>query len=203
MPPIPLLTALLPALISSLRTNTVLDCSLMILLTSLHSLTSQPSPPELPPDLSAPLAETLSALASVHPDPPTRHLSFRLLSLLLALAPPPLRLSFLHELLRDAHTPAQMRAAGVGLVKEAVLAALAAPRPSPFASPLVLRTFGPVLFRPDPPELFARPEGVDVGAFVESAEPRRLTECLALYYVLLMRDADNRVRVQFRLGDIA
>lgn len=84
-----------------------------------------------------------------------------------------------------------MLIAAVGLVKDAVLRALASPKKSVWASPLLLSTFGSLVFRPDPPDLL---EKVEVKAFVEGIEPRRLTECLTLYYVLIVRDTTNRVR---------
>jgi hypothetical protein len=100
-------------------------------------------------------------------------------------------LALLSDLLTAFSTPEQMRVVCVGLVKEAVLTALSSSEPSPFASPLMLQTLGPVLFRPDPVNLFEKE--VELAEFVDSGEPKRLTECLSFYYVLLMRDAHNVV----------
>ena len=100
-----------------------------------------------------------------------------------------------------------MRAAAVGLVKESVLAALGAPAATEpgapagsadvgvdvFASPVLLSALGAHVFRAHPPDLFVA-ESTTAGAFMRSAEPARLAECLALYYVLLRRDVQNRVR---------
>jgi hypothetical protein len=100
-------------------------------------------------------------------------------------------LALLRDLLTASSTQEQMRVACVGLVKEGVLAALSSNEPSPFASPLMLQTLGPLLFRPDPVNLFEKE--VELAEFVDSSEPKRLTECLSFYYVLLMRDARNMV----------
>ena len=100
-----------------------------------------------------------------------------------------------------------MRAAAVGLVKESVLAALGAPAATEpgapagsadvgvdvFASPALLSALGAHVFRAHPPDLFVA-ESTTADAFMRSAEPARLAECFALYYVLLRRDVQNRVR---------
>jgi hypothetical protein len=87
-----------------------------------------------------------------------------------------------------------MRTAAIGLVKEAVLDALSHPKTeNVFASPLVLQTIGPHVFRLDPPSLLDSIAGDD--ALKDNPEPARLVGCLNLYYILLSRDMDNRVRV--------
>jgi len=84
--------------------------------------------------------------------------------------------------------------AAIGLVKEAVLEALSDPkRESVFASPFLLQTIGSHVFCLDPPDLLVSISGVD--ELKDSPEPARLVECLNLYYVLLLRDVENRVRV--------
>jgi hypothetical protein len=88
-----------------------------------------------------------------------------------------------------------MRVAAVGLVKEHFLRAFNAPGPTkdePFLSNVFLRTFGPILFRPDPPDLFEA--DLQIKDFEESSEPSRLSECLSLYLVILRRDEKNLVR---------
>lgn len=48
--------------------------------------------------------------------------------------------------------------------------------------------------RPDPPELFSKIPRLGLEEFVDSSEPARLSECLALYYLLLRQDKSNKVR---------
>jgi len=90
-----------------------------------------------------------------------------------------------------------MRVAAVGLVKEAILKALAkapeAAKIDPFVGSTFMRGFGPVLFRSNPPDLLGKRD-LALKEFKETSEPSRLTECLSLYYVVLQRDEKNRVR---------
>ncbi|KAH9477682.1 hypothetical protein JR316_0009908 [Psilocybe cubensis] len=182
-----LLSLLLPVLITSLQTNTFLDESLAVLVKALHE---QPRGRDLPHDITMPLFGLLPSLASAHPDPAVRHQAFRVLSLLLSLSDPQLKFQHLVELTRDSEFP-QMRVASVGLVKESLLQALSFPGhgQNPFLSPLFLRTFGPIIFRPDPPDLFA--SKLTLKGFRDTHEPARLVECLSLFYVLLLRDDKN------------
>jgi hypothetical protein len=87
-----------------------------------------------------------------------------------------------------------MRVASVGLVKEALLEALSLPPRTEniFLTSLFLRSFGPILFRPNPSDLFTS-ANLTLSEFQESHEPQRLVECLSLYYVLLLRDKSNLV----------
>ncbi|KAF9525400.1 hypothetical protein CPB83DRAFT_897004 [Crepidotus variabilis] len=192
--PLPLLTFLLPILISSIQTNTLLDESLAVLLRSLHSWRSNTPTNSLPQEITAPLMNVLPAIASIHPDPQTRHQTFRTLFLLLASSDDKLRFQHLVELAGHSEFP-QMRVAAIGLVKENVLQALgvatiAEKSNDPLVGPLFMRTFGPILFRPNPPQLFDD-ETLEMGEFQESPEPARLVECLSFYYVLMQRDTKN------------
>ncbi|KAF8954890.1 hypothetical protein BDZ97DRAFT_1862360 [Flammula alnicola] len=185
-----LLSFILPALISSIQTNTFLDESLAVLIKSLHTRQTRDLKIGLSDNIMIPLCGILPSIASAHPDPVIRYQVFRVLSLLLSSGEAQLRFQHLVEFTRDSEYP-QMRVASVGLVKEALLEALSQPRgPSDlFCSPLFLRTFGPILFRPDPPDLFS--SELTLKAFQETPEPRRLVECLSLYYILLLRDEQN------------
>lgn len=181
-----------------MQTNTALEETLAFLLTAFGPLSSAQPRTELPPDLLVPLVLVLPPLAGAHPDAPIRHIMFRLLSLLLSLAPSLLRFQLLHDLLTDTQaTSEQMRVAAVGLVKEAVLEGLATVPSSAegqrniFASPKFMQTFAPVIFRPQLPELSEDKSTLE--EFLESPEPLRLVESLGLYYVVLQRDTDNRV----------
>jgi hypothetical protein len=62
---------------------------------------------------------------------------------------------------------------------------------------MFLQVFGSVLLRPSPPDLFS--SGISLDQFKDSLEPSRLIECLALYYVVLLRDKFNMVCIPFRL----
>ncbi|TFY66849.1 hypothetical protein EVG20_g4242 [Dentipellis fragilis] len=220
---LPLLTTLTPVLLTSLQSNTALDSTLTLLLLASCPLPASPTPlPAAPVELLLPLTTLLPGLSSVHPDPPTRHLAFRLLAALLARAPRALHLQILADLLSPEATPfPQMRAAAIGLAKDAALAAVSFPATDNdeaagkgkgkgkgkatadvFASPVFLQTLGPYLFRAHPPELLVPPLP-SAQAFLESeeGEPARLVECLAFYYVLCcgtrgtwctgVRDADT------------
>ncbi|KAF8189305.1 hypothetical protein BJ912DRAFT_967076 [Pholiota molesta] len=192
-----LLSFLLPSFISSIQTNTFLDESLAVLIRSLHAWQTSRPVTNLPHDITLPLCGLLPSLASAHPDPAIRHQTFRVLSLLLSTSEPRLKFQHLVEYTRDSEFP-QMRVAAVGLLKEALLQSLSTPRrkDDPFCSPLFLRSFGPILFRLDPPDLFAG--ALSLKDFQEMAEPGRLVECLSLYYVLLRRDQENLTGIRDR-----
>lgn len=190
---------LLPVLVSSLKTNTFFDESLAVLLRSLHTWKTkrQTSHVHLLPDVTVPLINILSSIASVHPEPSIRHHAFRNVSLLLASSDPRLRFQHLTELTGQSEYP-QMRVAAVGLIKEHFLHILSGcsdrlsrMKDDPFLSPLFLRTFGPILFRPNPPDLFE--DRFDLKSFQEGPEPARLCECLSFYFLLLLRDKSNLV----------
>ncbi|KAF8067892.1 hypothetical protein FPV67DRAFT_1163310 [Lyophyllum atratum] len=178
------LPKLIPIIVASLQTGSAFDEALTILLHALDPRQASPRP-YLPEEVIYPLFAVLPPLSSSHPDPVVRHQAFRLLSILLASCPPPIRLQFLRDLAIDPDFP-QMRVAAVGLVKEAVLEALAHP-PNIFASPAFFEVFGPILFRPDPPD----PQNLHLGEFKDSPEAARLIECLGTYYTILQRDTAN------------
>ncbi|KAF8621780.1 hypothetical protein AX15_007516 [Amanita polypyramis BW_CC] len=182
---------LLPTILSAFQLGVVLDECLALLLNMLHNLKET----VLSPEIVTPLSTVLSSVASTHPDPAFRHQSFRVLSLLLSQYSPMLRLEALKELTTDPHFP-QMRTAAVGLVKEAVLEGLASSSQNLFASPIFMQAFGPILFRPNPPDYLSgeyTPAGL-----CESYEASRLIESLSLYYVLLIRDSANKTGIRDR-----
>ena len=184
---------ILPVLISSIQTNSFLDESLAVLTRTLHLRQLKASSPSLSPHITVPLCGLLPAVASSHADPLTRHQAFRVLSLLLVASEPQLRFRHLVELTSDSEFP-QMRVASVGLVKEALLEALSLPPNAQniFLTSLFLRSFGTILFRPNPSDLFTS-ANLTLSEFQDSHEPQRLVECLSLYYVLLLRDKNNLV----------
>ncbi|KAF8157056.1 hypothetical protein B0H34DRAFT_483918 [Crassisporium funariophilum] len=186
----------LPMFISSIQANCLLEEVLSVLTKTLYTRQRLGAPEDLPPDISVPLCSVLPAVASIHPDAPTRYITFRVLSLLLSASVPQLSFQHLVELTRDSEFP-QMRVSSVGLVKEMLLQAFskAGQKNSLFLTPLFLRTFGPILFRPNPPDLFA-PTDLTFSDFQENHEPERLVECLSLYYVLLQRDEGNLTGVR-------
>ena len=190
----PLLASLLPVVMTSLQNDVALDATLAILLRLLCTASSPPQA-ELSPDIIIPLTTVLPLLCSAHPDASTRHIIFRILGHVLQLTPSVLRLQILRDLVSPSEDSSPyMRTAAIGLVKEAVLEAVPHPKTeNVFASPLLLQTIGPHVFRLDPPALLDSIGGVD--ALKDNPEPARLVECLNLYYILLSRDVDNRVRV--------
>lgn len=90
-----------------------------------------------------------------------------------------------------------MQVASVGLVKEAILEALSPTAPgganNVFASTMFVRTLAPVLFVARLPEPSQHPE-TDLEEFLESPEPLRLVEVFGLYFILVKRDVQNKVR---------
>ncbi|RPD78958.1 hypothetical protein L226DRAFT_455708 [Lentinus tigrinus ALCF2SS1-7] len=187
------LTAFFPIVLSCIQSNIAIDEVLSILLTSLAPLHAQTPRPELSVDLIIPLVHLLPHLASNHSDPEVRHYTYRVLSLVLGLSPSPVRFRLLHDLLGDKDVSPHMRIAAVGLLKEAVLEGLAAKHKNMFASPLLLSTFGPIVLRPDPPDLF---DTISLDDFLDSAEPLRMVESLSFYYVLLLRDAQSQTGIR-------
>ncbi|TFK47514.1 hypothetical protein OE88DRAFT_1770662 [Heliocybe sulcata] len=206
-PPLSILSSFLGIIVHCIQSNTLLDESLTVLLYCLHGAQAAQPPTTLDPEQAVPLATILPTLASAHPDPPTRHLVFRLLSMTLALCPSVLRLQLLEDLLtdKDATSP-QMRVAAIGLVKEAVLDGLSTPpnssNSSIFASTDVFRALGPVMLRPDPPDLLS--PNLSLADFIDTSEPSRLSELLAFLYVVIIRDRDNRtgIRDNQRLANV-
>ncbi|KAF9226285.1 hypothetical protein BS17DRAFT_878880 [Gyrodon lividus] len=179
-------------LTQALQMNLALDESLFLLF---RILTHENM--NIPPDVATSLCEVLPALASNHLDPFIRQFSLRMLSLTLSKLPPPSRLEILLKLTTDQDFP-QIRGPAVALVKEAVLEALALPAQSassnPFASPELLRVFGCVLFRPNPPEFFNERKTRE--ELEHSLELLRIADCLSFYYVLLQRDWENKTEVR-------
>ncbi|KAH9985665.1 hypothetical protein BJV74DRAFT_554635 [Russula compacta] len=196
---IPFLVSIFPLILTSLQSNVLLDATLAILLKVL--CTPPLSPTKLSPDIIIPLTTVLPLLCSAHPDASMRHITFRILGHVLQLTPPIVRLQILRDLVSPSEdTSPYMRTAAIGLVKEAVLEGLLYPKgenpkgENVFASPFLLQTIGPYVFRLDPPDLLASIAGV--GELKDSPEPARLVECLNLYYVLLLRDVDNRTGIR-------
>ena len=192
-PNVPLLISVFPVILTSIQLNVALDASLAILLKVL-CVTSPPQA-ELPAHITFSLTTLLPSLCGVHPDASTRHIAFRILARVLQIAPPMLRLQVLRDLISPSEdTSPHMRTAAIGLVKESVLEALSHPKTeNVFASPFLLQTIGPHIFRLDSPDLLVAIGGPE--AANDSPEPPRLIECLGLYYILLLRDVENRVRL--------
>lgn len=210
-PTVATLNTIFPAILTSIQSNIVLDESLAFLLMAIidpNASAATPSSPtprqDISLDILVPLTTLLPPLCCAHPDPPTRHLTFRLLHLVLDATPPALRLQILKDLLEPSEDAfPQMRSAAIGLVKTSFLRALqakgnAAAGTDVFLSPTLLQTVGRHVFRADPADLFRNE--LEVDAFLESTEPARLVECLGLYYVLVLRDADNMVCPVFSFG---
>ncbi|KDQ60379.1 hypothetical protein JAAARDRAFT_56287 [Jaapia argillacea MUCL 33604] len=210
----------LPAFLTSIQTNTALDESLSLLLSSVYQIhltsstaaTSSPSGTSLetsgtsnelstvPITTLLPLLHILPHLASAHPSPQIRHITYRLLSLLLSICPSEVRFDLLVDLVRgdDEEERGQIKVAAIGLVKEAVLDGLAlSPGTSPtnsFTTPTFCKTFTPIIFTPSPSTLFT--SDLLLEDFLDSVEPKRLIEALGLVFVLLMRDKDNRTGIR-------
>lgn len=181
-------------LMTSIQMNFALDECLFLIF---RCVTQDRTQPDLAPDLATSLCIVLPALASTHLDPFIRHFSLRLIALILAQLPSVLQHQILITLASDVELP-QMRAAAIGLLKEFVLEALQALAPSGeqnvFASPLLIRSFGPILFRTMPSDYFSTVQVAD--DIEKSLEPSRIAEVLSFYYVLLQRDRDNKTGIR-------
>ncbi|KAG2346950.1 hypothetical protein BDR05DRAFT_981474 [Suillus weaverae] len=193
-PPKDLFSKLHSMFMTSIQMNFALDESLFLIF---RCVTQDRTQPDFPPDLATSLCIVLPALASTHLDPFIRHFSLRLIALILARLPSVLQQQILITLASDAELP-QMRAAAIGLLKEFVLEALQVPALSGeqnvFASPLLIRSFGPILFRTMPSDYLST---VRVAGDIEkSLEPSRIAEVLSFYYVLLQRDKDNKTGIR-------
>ncbi|XP_006455730.1 hypothetical protein AGABI2DRAFT_187913 [Agaricus bisporus var. bisporus H97] len=190
------LSRFVPSMLTMLQpTSTLHDDALAFLLLVLHRNQANAAD-EVSPEVVTTVLPQLIVLSSVHPLPATRHQAFRALSLLLTSGPSQLRLQLLADLVAKCEYP-QMRVAAVGLVKDAVLQALDADPSNSrnaFGSAMFMRMFGPLLFRPSPPELFDTK--IDLENFMDSPEPKRITEVLSLYYVVLLRDKSNLTGVR-------
>ncbi|KAJ3568098.1 hypothetical protein NP233_g5935 [Leucocoprinus birnbaumii] len=186
-------SSFLPSLLTMLQPNSNLQAdALAFLLLVLHQGI------EVSPDITSALMPQMIVLSSAHPSSSTRHQAFRAMSLLLAKSPPQLRMQILADLVANSEYP-QMRVAAVGLVKEAVLEALDSrfsKYVSPFVTPMFMTVFGPLLFRPSPSDLFDQSVKMDLEEFLESPEPKRITEALSLYYVVLLRDGANMTGIR-------
>ncbi|KAH9896973.1 hypothetical protein C8Q73DRAFT_687966 [Cubamyces lactineus] len=188
-----MLTDFFPVILSSIQANVALDEVLSVLISTLAPMRSATTPLELDTDLIVPLAHLLPYLASNHSEPDIRHYTFRTLSLVLGLSPPPVRFGLLKDMLADEELPPQMGIAAIGLLKEAVLEAISGQGQNIFASRYLLAAFGPLVLRPAPLESH---EAITLDEFLGSPEPLRLVECLGFYYVLLQRDQNNRTGVR-------
>ncbi|KAI6045333.1 hypothetical protein EDC04DRAFT_141381 [Pisolithus marmoratus] len=191
------LTQLHPLIVNSLHRNVATDETLFLLLRLLAQESQQSDATEIPPDIANSLCSVLSVLASTHLDPFMRHLNLRLLSMVLSKVHPTIRLDILLRLTTDEEFP-QMRGAAVGLLKEVTLGALSSPNcsmePNPFASPTLLRAFGPVLFKTSPPNFLTLSHTRE--ELERSLELLRIIDCLSFLYVLLLRDTKNRTGVR-------
>ncbi|KAH7924912.1 hypothetical protein BV22DRAFT_474169 [Leucogyrophana mollusca] len=193
-PPLSVLSDFLPYFLLSIQRNVALDETLFLLLDSLLRLHSRLPRQDLPADIVSTLLTVLPALSSTHPDPFVRHLTLRLISLLLSMSPQHLRLEILADLTSGENFP-QMRAAAIGLLKEAVLEGLTlASASNVFASKVLLQVFGGVLFRTTPTDFLSIAHNAE--EIQESLEPGRIVECLSFYYVLLQRDRENKTGVR-------
>jgi hypothetical protein len=173
-----------------LQSNRALDAAISYLCLE---LTASPKP-LLAVEDAFNLSYTIALVSASHPDATIRLIMFRLLSPCILLLPPPQRLDFLIDILTPAaETPPQLRVAAVGLAREAILRALDEPSPNILSSPHMIRVLAPTLFQPEPVDLFKDPSALDARSFLQSIEPKRLTECLSFYYVIWVRDTSNRV----------
>lgn len=186
------LESFFPALITCIQSNIALDETLAVLYNQLSSSPSDADAGVLPPEIVTPLTTILAPLASAHPHPQTRFLTFRLLALLLKRSSPLIRLETLKELSGSENEWAQMRVASVGLIKEGILEGLEGPPHDSLATRHCMETFEKVLFCPNPPSFFSELEKGNADEESAASELARISECLALLYVLLLRDKNNR-----------
>jgi hypothetical protein len=160
----------------------------------------------VPAEASIPLIQVLVPVAASHPDPSLRNLTYTLISLLLKALPPGPRLASLTELVSPGCAFPAMRVAAIGLVRDAVLDALATTKSraegNVLASPQLFAAMGRVLLRSEPLDLFEDTSEKRLKEFLQESEPARLTECLGFYYVVLERDEKNLVCICSRISAV-
>lgn len=190
---------------TSIQINVAFDETIAFLLKCFTLVARAEKKVEIPCNVAIPLSFVLPPLTGAHPKPEMRHCLLRLLSIVLSSFCPTYRLQVIEDMLTDtaAHAP-QVRIAVVGFVKESVLEALGEgkkvpvlPEENAFGTSVFLDRLGSTLFRTDPPGLFQTPR-FDAEDFLQSLEPRRLVECLGLYYVLIKRDRTNQTGIRDR-----
>lgn len=176
------------------------DESLFIILYGLFPESN--SREEWDPTSASPLIEILAHLSCHHSDLYVRHMAFRIIGEILRRFPSPLEhMRALHGLLTDDSFPA-MRVAAVGLLKDAVVGAFASShsgRESPFSSPILVQTFGRLVLRVDPENLFEDSSSPVVDDPMLMMQYKRVAECISFYYVLLSLDSENKVRTRTAL----
>ena len=188
-----LLKSLYPTITAAVQDSIALDACLHVLLHALFSSTPN-TIASINWELNPPFYVLLLTIAASCPYADTRLTALSAVGEYVNRVSPSERMMLLQLLLeQDSPFPA-MKVAAVGLLKINILEALeACADPSPFASPALLWLFGPIILRPDPPDLFERIDRVALDAFVDTEEPKRLVECLSLYDALIRRDSTNRV----------
>lgn len=136
------------------------------------------------------LSSALAQVASLSSDPVIRQVAFQCLTDLLSRTSPVLSRQLLEELVAECPFP-QMRTAAVSLFRTLLLTALESEEPSPLASPASLPLIS-VILRHDPPDALKQP-------FLVMSRARgsvRLVDALGLYYIVLIRDSENRTGVR-------
>lgn len=166
-----------------------LDEVTSILLQSFYVLSTATPPRIVSAETVMPLCTIIPTIAARHSDPESRHQMFRLLGMILDCTEWRLRMEVLKELLTDEELPA-MKAAAIGLLKDALLKGLAAGEATPIASPLFLQTFASIIWKHRQVEWLGT---VGIEEFRESGEVQRLSESLSFLYIAVMRDAENKV----------
>ena len=86
-----------------------------------------------------------------------------------------------------------MRVASVGLIKEGILEGLEGPPHNSLATRHCMETFEKILFCPNPSSLFSDLEKGNNVEEWDASELARISECLSLLYVVLLRDKNNQV----------
>ncbi|KAG8955319.1 hypothetical protein FRC04_008670 [Tulasnella sp. 424] len=185
IPPPGSLQKTLATTIACLTSGLVADEALAWVLRCLHSDSEG-----LAEDVVCSLSSVLAQVASLSSDPIIRQVAFQSLTELLSGASPPLRRQLLEELIVECPFP-QMRTAAVSLLKKFLLEAIESEKPSTLASPDSLSLVSAIL-RHDPSDTLQQP-------FSMLSEVRgsvRLVDALGLYYILLIRDSENRTGIR-------
>ncbi|KAG9051326.1 hypothetical protein FS837_009593 [Tulasnella sp. UAMH 9824] len=141
-------------------------------------------------DVACSLSSALVQVASLSSDPVIRQVAFQCLTDLLLRTSPALSRQLLEELVVECPFP-QMRTAAVSLLRTLLLAALESEESSPLASPDCLPLMSAIL-KHDPPDALQQPFSV----MSEARGSVRLVDALGLYYIVLIRDSENRTGVR-------
>ncbi|KAF8667192.1 hypothetical protein RHS04_09349 [Rhizoctonia solani] len=137
----------------------------------------------------------ISTSASTDPDSKSRATLFNLLTQIILKVQASHAFKFIRDLASDEYPYLNMRSSAISLLRRLVVRAFNHHPPAkddPFASPLLLEEYNPILFQ-SPILEEKEAEGLKS---IDTQEMHRLVEVLGFFYVLLARDEKNSTGVR-------